>query len=94
VTGAVFQDDLFSPARWIERDVGGVTVRVRLEPLSRGRVRIVRYERRRDGEPRFVRRSEEEGRVVPLSAVAPGRDFAELFGRAGAEDAPRPPKGA
>jgi hypothetical protein len=81
VKGAVFQDDLFSSARWLERDVGGVTVRVRLEPLSRGRVRIVRYERRREGEPRFVRRPEEEGRVVPLTAVAPGRDFAELFGR-------------
>lgn len=78
--GAVFQDDLFSPARWIERDVGGVTVRVRLEPLDRGRVRIARYERRRAGEPEFHRRREEEGRVVPLAAVAPGRDFAELFG--------------
>jgi hypothetical protein len=80
VAGPVFQDDLFGAARWIERDVGGVTVRVRLEPLDRGRVRIVRYERRRAGERAFVRRREEEGRVVPLSAVAPGHDFATLFG--------------
>ncbi len=77
-----FQDDLFSSARWIERTVQGATVRVRLEPLGRGRVRVVRYERRRRGERAFTRRPEEEGRVVALEAVAPGASYAALFGSA------------
>jgi len=77
----VFQDDLFSPARWIERTVQGVTVRVRLEPLGGGRVRLLRYERRRPGERGFTRRAVEEGRVLPLHAVAPGQDYQELFGK-------------
>ncbi|MFO7544374.1 MAG: hypothetical protein R6W77_02655 [Trueperaceae bacterium] len=76
----VFQDDLFSPARWIERTVQGVTVRVRLEPLGGGRVRLVRYERKRPGERAFTRRADEEGRVVALRAVAPETDYEELFG--------------
>lgn len=76
----VFQDDLFSAARWIERAVQGATVRVRLEPLGRGRVRVVRYERCRRGERAFTRRPEEEGRVVALEAVAPGTSYQELFG--------------
>lgn len=74
-----FQDDLFSPARWIERTVQGATVRVRLEPLGQGRVRVVRYERKRRGDRAFTRRPEEEGRVVPLASVAPGTDYASLF---------------
>ena len=76
----VFQDDLFSSARWIERTVHGVTVRVRLEPLGAGRVRVLRYERKRPGDRAFTRRGEEEGRVVALEAVAPEKDYSELFG--------------
>lgn len=76
----VFQDDLFSPARWIERTVQGVTVRVRLEPLGDGRVRLLRYERRRPGERAFSRRKDEEGRVVALEAVAPEASYESLFG--------------
>ena len=76
----VFQDDLFSSARWIERTVHGVTVRVRLEPLGAGRVRVLRYERKRPGDRAFTRRREEEGRVVALEAVAPDSVYAELFG--------------
>lgn len=83
MTATTFQDDLFSSARWLERTTDvGVVVRIRLEPLGAGRVRIERYERKRPHDRDFVRRREEEGRVVPLSAVAPGRDYAALFGRA------------
>ena len=84
MTATTFQDDLFSSARWLERTTDlGVMVRIRLEPLGAGRVRIVRYERKRPHDRGFVRRMEEEGRVVPLRAVAPGRDYATLFGVAG-----------
>jgi len=86
-----FQDELFSSARWLERTTDlGVVVRIRLEPLGAGRVRIVRYERKRPSDRDFVRREEEEGRVVPLSAVAPGRDYATLFGVASDAETPRP----
>ncbi len=78
-----FQDGLFDSARWLERTTDlGVVVRLRLEPLGRGRVRVVRYERKRPHDRGFVRRREEEGRIVPLSAVAPGRDYGALFGGA------------
>lgn len=80
MSAPVFQDDLFTSARWIERAVQGVTVRVRLEPLGRGRVRVVRYERRRRDERAFTRRPEEEGRIVALEAIAPGASYAQLFG--------------
>lgn len=80
MSGPAFQDDLFSPARWIERTVQGSVVRVRLEPLGQGLVRVVRYERKRRGDRLFTRRPEEEGRVVALEAVAPGRAYTELFG--------------
>lgn len=75
-----FQDELFSSARWIVREVRGATVRVRLAPLGAGRVRIERYERRRTGERDFARRPSEEGRVVALAAVDPDADYAALFG--------------
>lgn len=86
MTTTTFQDDLFSRARWLERTTDlGVVVRIRLEPLGGGRVRVVRYERKRPHDRGFVRRPEEEGRVAPFSVVAPGRDYAALFG-----DAERP----
>ena len=79
-----FQDDLFSGSRWLERTTAlGVVVRVRLLPLGRGNVRVVRYERKRPGERVFSRRPEEEGRVGPLSAIAPGEDYARLFAHEG-----------
>lgn len=89
MTTPTFQDDLFSSARWLERTTElGVVVRLHLEPLGRGRVRVVRYERKRPRDRGFVRRPEEEGRVAPLSAVAPGRDYAALFGSVGRSSNP------
>ena len=83
MTATSFQDELFSSARWLERTTDlGIVVRIRLEPLGGGRVRVVRYERKRPRDRAFVRRPEEEGRVAPLSSVAPGRDYVTLFGSA------------
>lgn len=81
MSAPALQDDLFSGCRWLERTTSsGVVVRVRLQPLGRGRVRILRYERRRPGDGAFVRRAEEEGRIVSLAALAPDQDYARLFG--------------
>lgn len=81
MTAPAHQDDLFSGCRWVARTTSlGVVVRVQLEPLGRGTVRIVRYERRRPAESAFTRRPEEEGRVLALSAVAPGHGYSQLFG--------------
>lgn len=87
---SAFQDDLFTGCRWLERVTGlGVRVRVRLEPLGDGRVRVLRYERRRPGERDFVRRPEEEGRVTSLAAVAPDEDYERLFGAAAPDEGRR-----
>lgn len=76
----VFQDGLFTRSRWIERTVQGVTVRAELEPLGGGKVRLLRYERRRPGDRTFERRPAEEGRVTLLRSIAPGACYDELFG--------------
>lgn len=84
MSDGALQDDLFSGCRWlVRRTSGGTTIRVRLEPLGRGCVRVQVYERRRPGESAFVRRPEEEGRVAALAALAPGEDYARLFGEEG-----------
>lgn len=84
IRNTAFQDDLFSGSRWVERTTAlGVTVRVQLQPLGRGQVRVLRYERRRPSERAFTRRPEEEGRVQPLAAIAPDQDYARLFGTPG-----------
>lgn len=79
MSAPAFQDDLFSPARWIERTVQGATVRVRLEPLGHGLVRVVHYERKRRDDRAFTRRPGEEGRIVALESVAPDVDYGTLF---------------
>lgn len=74
------QDDLFSNTRWLERRTSANSVvRVLLEPLGAGRVRIVRYERRRAGETGFRACPDEVGTVVDFARVAPGRDYHEFF---------------
>lgn len=80
---AAFQDDLFGRSRWLERTTtSGVDVRMQVEPAGPGRVRIVRFERRRPGERQFRRRPREEDRTVALDDVAPGQDWYALFGPA------------
>ena len=75
------QDDLFGRVRWLERTTrSGAQVRVQVEPVDAGRVRIVRFERRRPGERGFRRRPREEGRTVPLAELAPDQRWDALFG--------------
>lgn len=79
--GIALQDDLFGQARWLERTTtSGSQVRIQVEPAEPGRVRIVRFERRRPGERSFRRRPREEGRIVPLTDLAPGQTWEALFG--------------
>lgn len=80
--GTALQDDLFGQARWIERTTrSGAHVRIQVEPADPGRVRVVRFERRRPGERGFRRRPREEGRIVALSDLAPDQGWEALFGR-------------
>jgi hypothetical protein len=82
MTGTALQDDLFGQARWLERTTSsGARVRIQVEPAEPGRVRIVRFERRRPGERTFRRRPREEGRTVALADLAPGQRWDALFGR-------------
>jgi len=63
-----------------------VTVRSELEPLGDGRVRIVRYFRRRRHAARFERVRAMEGRVVPFEQLHVGRSYGEVFPQAGLFD--------
>jgi hypothetical protein len=60
-----------------------VTVRSELEPLGAGRVRIVRYFRRRHDASRFERVRAMEGRVVAFEQLHVGRSYGETFPQAG-----------
>lgn len=63
-----------------------VTVRSELEPLGDGRVRIVRYLRRRRHAARFERVRAMEGRVVSFEQLHVGRSYGEVFPQAGLFD--------
>lgn len=75
----VFQDNLFDPSRTVERNLeSGSAVRLRLEPLGDGRVRVLEYYRKAAGGWRRCR--EEEGRIVFYDRLKLPQDYAELFG--------------
>jgi hypothetical protein len=76
---AVFQDDLFSSARLVERTLSnGTVLRLKLEPLPGERVKVLEYHRKAPGE-RWQRLSEEEGRTLPYDQLKLPRSFADLF---------------
>lgn len=78
VVGA--QPSLFDPSRTVERRLAsGATVRVTLEPLHDGRVRVVAYLRRSHDAARWERRAGEEGRTYPFDALGLGLLFEEIF---------------
>ncbi len=75
-----FQDSLFNSERVVERVLpGGTTLRLTLEPLSEGRVRVLAYSRRRAGE-RWQRVKDEEGRTFAFAQLGLPASFTELFG--------------
>lgn len=61
------------------RLASGATVRVTLEPLHDGRVRVVAYLRRSHDAARWERRAGEEGRTYPFDALGLGLLFEEIF---------------
>lgn len=63
-----------------------VTIRAEIEPLGSGRVRIVRYERRRPHATRFERVRSMEGRVVVFEQLGLDVSYGSLFPQAGLFD--------
>ena len=80
--------ELGVPAVRVERvlEQPPVTIRSELEPLGRGRVRIVRYERRRSRSARFERVRSMEGRVVAFEQLGLDVSYGEIFPQAGLFD--------
>ena len=75
----VFQDDLFSSARVVERTLShGTVLRLKLEPLPGERVRVLEYHRKAPGE-RWGRVLEEEGRTLRYDQLRLSPSFADLF---------------
>ena len=75
----VFQDDLFSSARVVERTLpNGTVLRLKLEPLTGERVRVLEYHRKAPGE-RWGRVPEEEGRTLRYDQLRLPLSFADLF---------------
>lgn len=73
-----FQDDLFSPARMVERTLeNGTLLRLKLEPLPGERVKVLEYHRK-FGE-RWQRLREEEGRTLRYDQLKLKHPFAEVF---------------
>ncbi len=74
-----FQDNLFSSARMVERTLpSGTVLRLLLEPLPEGRVRVLEYHRRAPSE-RWQRLREEEGRTLRYEQLKLTYSFAEIF---------------
>lgn len=75
----VFQDGLFDAAREVERQLAsGTVLRLRLEPLSGERVRVLSYHRKVSGRG-WQRVPEEEGRTLRYTQLGLEPPFAELF---------------
>jgi hypothetical protein len=75
----VYQDSLFDPARTVERTLSnGTCVRVKLEPLGQGRVKILVYQRRPLG-GMWQRCQEEEGRVLEYRQLKLQASYEEIF---------------
>lgn len=75
----VFQDNLFSSARMVERTLeNGTLLRIKLEPLPGERVRVLEYHRKASGE-RWQRLREEEGRTLHYNQLKLRHPFAEVF---------------
>lgn len=71
-----------SPAREVERVLpSGITVKLKLEPLGGGRVRIVEYHRRAKRGRRFVRGIDGEGHSVAFERLGLEQSYEALFGR-------------
>jgi len=76
---SVFQDDLFSNTRVVQRTLqNGTVLRLKLEPLPGARVRVLEYYRRRVGE-RWQRVKEEEGRELAYGQLKLRESFVDLF---------------
>ena len=75
----VFQDDLFSSVRLVERTLpNGTVLRLKLEPLPGERVRVLEYHRQAPGE-KWGRVPEEEGRTLRYDQLKLSLPFAYLF---------------
>lgn len=74
------QPSLFDRSRLVERRLSsGAIVRLRLEPLPAGRVKVVEYRRRGHEDARWQRRPGEEGRVCPFAALGLDLPFEDVF---------------
>lgn len=75
------QDSVFDTRRTVERTLStGSSVKVTLEPLGSGQVKIVEYRRKpRHGEA-YMRQQAEEGVTVPYEGLQLTMSYAELFG--------------
>lgn len=63
----------------VERTLSnGTTLRLKIEPLPEGRVKVLEYHRRVSGE-RWQRVREEEGRVLVYSQLNLAQPFDKLF---------------
>jgi hypothetical protein len=78
-TMPVLQDNLFSPARMVERTLAsGTVIRLKLEPLSGKWVRVLEYHRKALGEG-WKRVRDEEGRTLRYEQLKLSQPFHEVF---------------
>jgi hypothetical protein len=76
------QRHLFDTTETVSRVLStGSTVRIKLEPLGDGHVKILEYYRKARNSDRFVRERAEEGYIVEFSQLGLEPSYEELFGR-------------
>ncbi len=75
----VFQDTLFDATRVVQRLLkNGSSIRMKLEPLGEGRVKILEYSRKAQGGV-WHRCPDEEGRVLPYEQLRLQQRYESLF---------------
>ncbi|MCA9836368.1 MAG: hypothetical protein KC422_05615 [Trueperaceae bacterium] len=77
----VFQGHLFDKNVMVERTLStGTVVRLKLEPLGDGRVKVLEYYRKGHLHDRFKRHSDEEGKVFQFAELGLLQTYDHLFG--------------
>lgn len=76
----VYQGHLFDKAVMVERTLStGTVLRLKLEPLGEGKVRVLEYHRKGFLHERFKRQKDEEGKVFVFADLGLSQSYHALF---------------
>ncbi len=76
----IYQGHLFDKSVMVERTLStGTVLRLKLEPLGEGKVRVLEYHRKGFLSDRFKRLPQEEGKIFALLDLGLNQSYQALF---------------